>query len=478
MKAESAATKATAANAQLRKQLYNAEMNMAYRAWNLGDFNQASRLLDNYNPKNNAGNIRRFEWFLLSKLCRPSCEVIHAREISPGVSRLKIMRLFPDRRTMAWGSSLGVLVICDVQTRKELAKVDAHRGDIYSIDVSRDGQFIVTAGEDGTVRVWQYPKCKLVRSLPGETKGLCKVSFSPDGSQAVVGRMDGTDGIVLIWNVQDGTETHVTREKGIIGDVAFSPDGQSLATAAYDSGAVKLWRVGKYDEPLEVYENVGRSSALCFSPDSKTLAVANDFGFEWIDLGSGQRTKPRDPAHRSRVWDVAFSPDGRTLATASADRTIKLWGVSNARILDTSRRGHDSFVRNLEFLDGHRRLISSGGDGTVRIWDLKGGGQEPAIGAHNGYIQAVAFAPGDQVFATAGDDGTVRTWNLASRSQDACFVGVNEFGRAHCVTYIPGHDILATGWDDGHIRLLDSNSLALIKDLRTHSIRRDYSRLL
>jgi WD40 repeat protein len=149
--------------------------------------------------------------------------------------------------------------------------------------------------------------------------------------------------------------------------VAFSPDGQFLASASYD-GTVRLW-------------------------DAKAGAI--------------QRTLE---GHSNWVTAVAFSPNGQLLASASYDQTVRLWDAK-ADVLQHTLEGHSSLVTAVAFSPDGQLLASASGDRTVRIWDAKTGALQRTLEGHSDWVRAVAFSPDGQLLALASDDRTVRLWD-------------------------------------------------------------------
>ncbi|MEU9988658.1 WD40 repeat domain-containing protein [Streptomyces sp. NPDC048045] len=165
--------------------------------------------------------------------------------------------------------------------------------------------------------------------------------------------------------------------------------------------------------------------------------------------------------HTGAVYLTSFSPDGKTLATASYDRTVRLWNVADRgrpRPLGRPLTGHTSWVSSAVFSpDGHT-LASAGDDGTIRLWDVTDPAHPSPIGSpltgHTGTIYLVAFSPDGRTLASASEDRTVRLWNVADPHRPKPLATLDGHTAAvRCVAFSPDGRTLAAGGDDNTIRL-------------------------
>jgi WD40 repeat protein len=220
-----------------------------------------------------------------------------------------------------------------------------HTGTVWSVSFSPDGKTIASCGEDSTIKLWNVESGQIVGTLQGHTRNVWDIKFSPDGNNLASGSFDKT---VRIWNVRDGKQLHIlTDHTEAVVALAFSPDGQKLVSTS-DDKTIKVWNTNNWSliYSLEVPEH---NQAADFSPDNKLLLTGgrdktalgeflqNIFGDSKYNKGVSMRLWDAQTGrllqtfskHSNDVNDVSFSPDGKWIASASSDKTIGLWQLSN-----------------------------------------------------------------------------------------------------------------------------------------------------
>ncbi|MEM1172287.1 MAG: tetratricopeptide repeat protein, partial [Cyanobacteria bacterium P01_H01_bin.35] len=229
------------------------------------------------------------------------------------------------------------------------------------------------------------------------------VAFSPDGEIIATASSDKT---VKLWNLQGKLLETLTGHENSVRGVAFSPDSQMIASASQDK-TVKLWNLqGKLLESLTGHKDAVRGVA--FSPDGETIATASQDKTVKLWNLQGQLLQTLT-GYEDAVWSVAFSPNGQMIASASQDKTVKLWNLQG-QLLQTLT-GHKDAVFGVVFSPDGQMIASASDDNTVKLWNLQGQLLQTLTGHKNSAI-GVVFSPDGQMIASASDDNTVKLWNL------------------------------------------------------------------
>jgi WD40 repeat protein len=198
--------------------------------------------------------------------------------------------------------------------------------------------------------------------------------------------------------------------------------------------------------------HTGPIKSVAYSPDGKQLACASADRTVTIWEADGGRLVLTLRGHSESVHDVVFSPDGKWLASAGDDKAIILWDTGSGKRLRTFR-GHDATINGVAFSPDGRQLASAGEDRSARIWDTLTGAELSRCSGHTGAVFSVAFSPTGKRLASGGVDQTVRLWDAESGQERKLLRGHTGF--VHSVAFSPDGRSLASAGDDKAIRVWD-----------------------
>jgi WD40 repeat protein len=337
-----------------------------------------------------------------------------------------------DGRTLISGGASKVVRIWNVAKDKHLLKLDQKRP-VYKVAISPDKQRLAIACGDWnvlrkyipSVSVYDIKSNQVLFRVEEEARGIFGIAFSSDGRYLATA--SGQPTFVKVWDATNGKQLAVLNGHGSkisACTVAFSPDGKRLASAgggasASDSGELRVWDWETGKEVLSIKTKAFGIYCIAFSPDGRFLAGASAEGVVrlWDTHTGGEFLTLRGFGYSALC--LAFSPDGRSLVAGcgwsggARPCEIKVWDLTKGQESFTLR-GHSSSIFSVAFSPDGLRLASASGawhsktPGEVKIWDLTSGQDLFTLRDHQGPVYAVAYSSDGRCLATCSEDGTVR----------------------------------------------------------------------
>ncbi len=375
------------------------------------------------------------------------------RECFPTNSKTTSLAFAPDGQTIAIGGNTGSMDLHRVADGHLLATAEGHTLSVWSVSFSADGSMVATGSGDSTVRVWDSPSGHAQRTLGSHYGAVTAVAFAPDGRTLATA---GYDGLIRIWDLQTGEPRRAFAGHGTVWSIAFSPDGEHLA--AGDDRTIQLWSLGTGSLTRTFAGHSSFVYAVAFSPDGKSLASASqDSTVRLWDVTAGDRPATVERMEGA-IHSLAFSPDGTTIACAGEGRTVALWDTATHTI---RRRLPDNSgaVYSVAFSPDGQLLATGNGGKTVALWDWRHGTLKRTLRAghlivsHASGVRAVAFSSDGRTLASASDDKTVRLWEVQTGRLERTLTGHTESVRA--IAFSRDRRRLVSGSDDTTVRVWD-----------------------
>jgi len=353
-------------------------------------------------------------------------------------------------------------------------------GAVTAVAISGNGEYWAAAGRRGEVRVWAADGQALHRMWRAHADMVWTIAFSPDGRIMASGSWDCS---LKLWEVATGALLWSGKHASYVNSVVFSPDGSRLASGGSDS-LVRLWNV-RSGVQLDTLPHPGQVSMVAWGPDERLLATGDAEGY--IRLWQLKKNDPARclqtiAGHTNWVDGLAFAADGHTLATASWDGIFKLWNIST--LFD---QGEDEQLiteitsgRPLQTLSDHAermnrvawspdgRIIASGGfEKTIRLWEVETGSYGSALLGHTNAVTGLAFTPDSHSLLSGSEDGTLRVWDIPSGQ---CIRVLQGYAASlYDIDWSPDGSRLVSGGSDGLVTIYAVTGKTTPRVLRGHT---------
>jgi WD40 repeat protein/serine/threonine protein kinase len=416
----------------------------------------------------------RSRWALYELYSRYPCE----RTIPAHSGEVRCVAWRPDGGTIATGGNDGYVRVWQPSSGAKLTEILTPHRSLNSVLFSDDGKILITAGDEGPIILWDAASGSPVRELSGHDGNVYSLAMSPDGKLLVSG---GRDGRVIVWDLSSGralataTVTSAQNEPVPVKTVRIDASGSRVA-AGSDDGLVRLWSLPSglgTQSPLILTGHKNLLSSLAFSPDGKLLASGSvDKTIKFWDAVSGTLIKSVDTSNGT-ARDLDFSPDGKSLASVGWWR-VDTWDVQSFERTHHSGSeadaGYGAWQARYDPTGKH--LVIGSTMGAARIWSMDASGGVETLAGHTNAVVSLAarrrVSDKKILLASTGNDGLVNLWTRESSGWVRRDPPISSGLALRQLALMDDGQFVAAAGTDGSVNIWDTVSGASIAHLTGH----------
>jgi len=421
----------------------------------------------------------------------------------------------PDGRLLAGGCEDSTIQIWDVSNGQILQSMKDNNGQIMSIDFSSNSKLITSGNNYGQAKLWNIEKAQLLNTYtihdfsnekyysynpaiyvsfsPNDkllgTTGANKIttwftktakpfktfrnssssssiSFSPDGKYLAIGGNE-----IKIFDIEINRINRIIKEHNHeIKSIAFSPNKKWLAVV--DRNCVHIWDLRNNSL---LYTLMVNASTVTYSPNSKRLTIGTVDGKIQIYTASKgnllrkiyvRKHERSYSYYESKILSIAYSPNGKLLASTTLDSSVIIWDSNSGKLLQTLK-GHQSEVNTLAWSPNSNWVASGSKNGNIKLWEVSTGQLVHTMKSKDGQLRTINYSPDGKILSSASSNGSIILWDLSGFESLSKFKGHKS--EINSMAFSSDGKILATCGSDFDIKLWDMEKKQLIRTLQGHS---------
>jgi WD40 repeat protein len=310
----------------------------------------------------------------------------------------------PDGTLAVSAAEDDTLKVWDLDAGHELCTLRGHSHAVRAVALTADRKRAVSGSNDKTLKVWNLHSCSVLDTLNGQAE-FSDVALTADGGRAV----SASGNSLIVWDLAPGWKQHDLKAHGSEVDVVAIAGNGTRAVSASKDETLRVWDCTTGQE-LHTLEGRWGILSLAVTTDGKRAVSTFMNVVEVLDLETGKVLRTLE-GHRSAVWGVAVTKDGKRVVSASYDKTLRVWDMETGQMLQTLE-GHSAGVWGVAVTADARRAVSISFDKTFRLWDLETGRALRTVEGHCGWAYGFAVTSDGRRAVAVSEDKALRVWGL------------------------------------------------------------------
>ena len=362
----------------------------------------------------------------------------------------------PNGKYIVSGSKDKTIKLWEVATGECIKTLAGHTDRINSVCYSPDGKYIVSGSEDKTIKLWEAATGECIKTLSEHTSPVYAVAYSLDGKTVASGSLDYT---IKLWEVASGNCVKTLKAKMVVTSLSYSPDGAYLASSFWDN-EIKLWDIAT-EKCIKTFGGHTNSvSSVAYSFDGKYLATGSADGVKLWNVTTGEHIKKLNGQ-----GNVVYSPDGKYIAS----RTSKVVNLSEVATGECIKRfeGHTDTIYSVAYSPDGKYITSGSEDKTIKLWKVATGECVKTFEGHTDTVYSIAYSPDGKYVASGSKDETINIWEVASGKCIKTLIGHTSYVTS--IAYSPNGKYIASSSLDDTIKIWKVVTGECVKTLEGHT---------